>query len=139
MSDLYRCLPQVGDLVGFTDEIIDVLREESSGSLFIKYYGQQLKIISITKGFWPAISYTITFHSIPLCKTDVIILEPDGTIAGPSSDRMRKAAVFFSWTGLGQGLEPKNNDGRIECFWCPGTKTDKRGGGMYDICPKCRR
>lgn len=34
-------------------------------------------------------------------------------------------------------VEPKNNDGRNECFWCPGEKTVKRGLGRYDICPKC--
>ena len=34
---------------------------------------------------------------------------------------------------------PKNNDGRETCFWCAGEKTQKRGGGLYDICPKCGR
>lgn len=32
--------------------------------------------------------------------------------------------------------EPKNNDGRITCFWC-NISTQKRGNGVYDICPKC--
>ena len=32
---------------------------------------------------------------------------------------------------------PRNNDGRAVCFWCPNTNTQKRGGGVYDICPKC--
>ena len=36
------------------------------------------------------------------------------------------------------GLEPRNNDGRMECFWCR-VPTQKRGGGMYDVCPKCSR
>jgi len=38
------------------------------------------------------------------------------------------------------GLEaiPRNNDGRNTCFWCH-IPTDKRGSGMYDICPKCGR
>jgi len=35
------------------------------------------------------------------------------------------------------GSEPRNNDGRQECFWCAGIKTQKRGGGLYDVCPKC--
>lgn len=34
--------------------------------------------------------------------------------------------------------EPRNNDGRRECFWCH-ISTAKRGGGMYDVCPKCGR
>ena len=34
--------------------------------------------------------------------------------------------------------EPRNNDGRVECFWCH-VPTGKRGGGTYDICPKCGR
>jgi len=33
---------------------------------------------------------------------------------------------------------PRNNDGRSECFWCH-IPTGKRGGGAYDICPKCGR
>ena len=32
---------------------------------------------------------------------------------------------------------PRNNDGRAVCFWCPNTNTQKRGGGLYDVCPKC--
>jgi len=33
--------------------------------------------------------------------------------------------------------EPKNNDGRAECWWC-GARTEKRPGFtvIYDICPK---
>jgi len=31
---------------------------------------------------------------------------------------------------------PRNNDGRAECFWC-GTPTELRGGGNYNLCPKC--
>jgi len=37
------------------------------------------------------------------------------------------------------GSEPRNNDGRQECFWCFGTKTERRGGGMYDVCPRCEK
>jgi hypothetical protein len=33
---------------------------------------------------------------------------------------------------------PRNNDGRSECFWCH-VQTAKRGGGTYDVCPKCGR
>jgi hypothetical protein len=40
---------------------------------------------------------------------------------------------------VAQAQEPKNNDGRAECFWCPGVATAKRGGGQYDVCPKCGR
>lgn len=32
--------------------------------------------------------------------------------------------------------EPRNNDGRDFCYWC-NIKTQKRGDGAYDICPKC--
>lgn len=31
---------------------------------------------------------------------------------------------------------PRNNDGRAICFWC-NVPTQKRGGGLYDVCPKC--
>jgi len=34
--------------------------------------------------------------------------------------------------------DPRNNDGRSECFWCH-VPTGKRGGGAYDVCPKCGR
>ena len=34
--------------------------------------------------------------------------------------------------------EPRNNDGRESCFWCS-VPTAKRGGGAYDVCPKCGR
>jgi hypothetical protein len=40
-------------------------------------------------------------------------------------------------SGGGQ-VVPKNNDGRSECFWCH-VPTAKRGGGLYDVCPKCGR
>jgi hypothetical protein len=33
-------------------------------------------------------------------------------------------------------IAPKNNDGKNSCFWC-NVSTQKRGGGMYDVCPKC--
>jgi len=33
---------------------------------------------------------------------------------------------------------PRNNDGRTTCFWC-NINTQKRGGGLYDVCPKCGR
>jgi hypothetical protein len=39
----------------------------------------------------------------------------------------------------GNSPAPRNNDGRSECFWCPGTRTEKRGGGCYDVCPGCGR
>jgi hypothetical protein len=38
--------------------------------------------------------------------------------------------------------EPKNNDGRDECYWCrPTQKTQKkpRLNGYYDICPQCKK
>jgi hypothetical protein len=35
-------------------------------------------------------------------------------------------------------VAPKNNDGRSTCFWCC-VSTAKRGGGAYDVCPKCGR
>ena len=34
------------------------------------------------------------------------------------------------------GPIPRNNDGRAECFWCH-LPTQKRGGGLYDVCPSC--
>lgn len=35
--------------------------------------------------------------------------------------------------------DPKNNDGRRICWWCPGVPTEKRGGGAYDLCLECGR
>jgi hypothetical protein len=35
-------------------------------------------------------------------------------------------------------VAPRNNDGRNSCFWCS-VSTQKRGGGIYDVCPKCGR
>lgn len=136
---LYRELPKVGDLVGFTDEIIDILREEALDSPFVKYYGQQLKITGVTRTPSHTSRWIVKFLSVPLCMTDTISLECDGTIAGPSSDRMRNAVVFFSWTE--SGVEPKNNDGREECFWCPGVKTKivDTGFSIWRTCPNCGR
>lgn len=36
--------------------------------------------------------------------------------------------------------DPKNNDGRSECYWC-GTPTRKIDGGFsfYDFCDKCQK
>lgn len=31
---------------------------------------------------------------------------------------------------------PRNNDGRTTCFWC-NVPTQLRGGGAYNVCPKC--
>lgn len=33
---------------------------------------------------------------------------------------------------------PRNNDGRNICYWC-NIPTQLRGGGMYNVCPKCGR
>lgn len=33
---------------------------------------------------------------------------------------------------------PRNNDGLSMCYWC-NVPTQKRGGGAYDVCPKCER
>jgi hypothetical protein len=38
--------------------------------------------------------------------------------------------------------EPKNNDGRDECYWCwPREKTEKIPGlnRIYNICPRCKK
>ena len=35
-------------------------------------------------------------------------------------------------------IAPRNNDGRSNCFWCH-IATQKRGGGIYDVCPTCGR
>lgn len=31
---------------------------------------------------------------------------------------------------------PRNNDGRLMCYWC-NIPTQLRGGGMYNVCPRC--
>ena len=39
---------------------------------------------------------------------------------------------------ISSSIVPKNNDGLSDCFWCH-VATEKRGGGRYDVCPKCGR
>ncbi len=34
--------------------------------------------------------------------------------------------------------EPRNNDGRDQCWWCGGALR-KAGGGQYDYCEACKR
>jgi hypothetical protein len=131
----YQCFPEVGDLVRFTDEIVKILREEGFISRFPDYDKEQLKITKVE--YIPfKTSKHITFFSTSRNITDIISLEPNGTVAGPTSQRMAETIVFQGWEDV---LEPRNNDGRGECFWCPRTKTNKRGGGLYDVCPKCGR
>ena len=43
---------------------------------------------------------------------------------------------LISSIGSLSSTAPRNNDGRTTCFWCK-IPTQKRGGGMYDVCPKC--
>jgi hypothetical protein len=43
------------------------------------------------------------------------------------------------WNGE-SGSEPKNNDGRSDCFWCHGTLKESQGwrfGTTYHVCNKC--
>jgi hypothetical protein len=39
-------------------------------------------------------------------------------------------------SSIDSSISPRNNDGRSKCFWC-NMPTQKRGGGIYDVCPKC--
>jgi hypothetical protein len=65
------------------------------------------------------------------------------------NNRALERSKYYSATKVVEYLEslmmrtsvstPRNNDGRSECFWCSGVKTQKRGGGAYDVCPKCQR
>lgn len=50
----------------------------------------------------------------------------------------RFRVVGVAATKSSSSSAPRNNDGRGECFWCQ-VPTAKRGGGMYDVCPKCGR
>jgi len=137
---LYKKIPEVGDLVGLTEEIVQILKEEGLSSPFPQYYGQQLKILKISPGRAGGVNVDVLFRSMPLCKDELITLVSDGTIGGPTSEKMRSVIVFRSWTQTEDSIpEPRNNDGRQECFWCSGMKTSKRGGGMYDVCSKCGR
>ena len=54
-----------------------------------------------------------------------------------SVDGVSGTVAVLSKTQFQNG--PRNNDGSAVCFWCPNTNTQKRGGGMYDVCPKCGR
>ena len=132
---IYKTLPDINDLVMFTKEVLDTLTVEHD-SHFSRYCGHQLRVLDVRRHS-NVTSSVVTFLSIPLNVKDIISLEPDGTVAGPSSQAMREAVVFQGW--MSDESEPKNNDGRMECFWCSGTKTQKRGGGRYDVCPKCGR
>lgn len=45
---------------------------------------------------------------------------------------------ILKYNGSISSNEPRNNDGRTTCYWC-GMRTEKRGMGLYDLCPKCQR
>lgn len=68
------------------------------------------------------------------------ILDPKiGKPFKPSTEH-HEIGIPFNET---KGPEPKNNDGRLTCFWCTDIKTEKRGAFEcfqgYDICPKCEQ
>jgi hypothetical protein len=131
---LYTTLPEVGDFVMFTQTIIDELGRAGS-PYFGRYRGHKLQVLNVERT--PYLNHaTIKFLSVPLNLEDIIGMESDGTIASPSCLEIQHTIVFQSW--MLDGSEPKNNDGRMECFWC-NVPTQKRGGGMYDVCPKCGR
>ena len=138
---LYSSIPDVDDFVMFTETILDLFKAAGS-TYYIKYRGQSLMILEVIRHTHKP-TVTLTFLSIPLNVKDIIGIELDGTIASPSSLELEDAIVFQSAVPIVDAdictAQPRNNDGRTECFWCPGTRTQKRGGGMYDVCPKCGR
>ena len=50
------------------------------------------------------------------------------------------AYAKYRFREVDKGPEPKNNDGKVVCWWCNGP-TERKQGFMsnYDICPKCGR
>ena len=132
--------PEVGDHVMFTKDIIDALKKSGWKSVFILYADTELVVTKIYK-FQGGV--TVNFTS-GICSNYISILE-DGTISGATTPDMHKIPVFFLISGerdcLSNQSVPKNNDGREECFWCPGTKTKQvdTGFSIWNNCPKCGR
>jgi len=69
-------------------------------------------------------------------------IRPEGLTRGPSPGYDCLVVPVDEFEGTCEPSaavpEPKNNDGRLSCFWCS-IPTAKRGGGMYDVCPRCGR
>ena len=47
-------------------------------------------------------------------------------------------SLFVPLEIINSSIAPKNNDGLGTCFWCH-IPTEKHGGGIYNVCPKCGR
>lgn len=73
------------------------------------------------------------------CRENYIFVKCPGYFDGYEGLIPGTEVEIFSATEAVIANAPKNNDGRVVCFWCPNTNTQKRGGGMYDVCPKCGR
>jgi len=67
-----------------------------------------------------------------------IQLNPYITCCDHQVGRLPLVEIDWETNSKPLGSEPRNNDGRESCFWCS-IPTAKRGGGMYDVCPKCGR
>jgi hypothetical protein len=135
-------IPKVGDLVRMNPEYLqkasaqlDPLHPVYGLLMDIHVWGMGILRVSeviqsaITPGY-VSVYFEGTWHSVG-------IWESDGRFyASPVGS---PPLLLLTSDGIPSRPEPHNNDGRGECFWCPGIKTDKHGGGLYDVCPKCGR
>lgn len=71
-------------------------------------------------------------------KNDVVWVKMVGYINGVDKSEFEGFKDGEMVELIASGPEPRNNDGRAICFWC-NINTQKRGGGLYDVCPKCGR
>lgn len=67
----------------------------------------------------------------------------DGAYMGAAFQLADENKYWFDDDEITQKIvieEPKNNDGRSQCFWCREDTIKKLGlFSTYDICPKCKK
>ena len=127
-------IPKVGDLVRLNPAGCG--NKNMSGRVE-DYGGKDLRVIRVTEmddGWSTHIDVCVEGDCDDL--TNFIVYSSDGRYMR----ELKGAAPLFVLVGDGVASDPgpRNNDGRGSCFWCK-VPTVKRGGGMYDICPKCGR
>ena len=123
-------IPKVGDLVKINHELLDKYPDRTDCLRYFFYKGA-LKVETIVERNY-SISVDFNYDSMCFNFGSIEIIKPNGNFWSLEDNT---PPVFLLISEI--ILAPQNNDGRTECFWCPGIKTQKRGGGTYDICPLC--